>query len=110
MTFSFAVSSFCGTFQDRSGRPATDYFVVVFAADRAYWVPGSRRIRTARPATDGAFDIRGLPPGEYLLGAITDLDPGEWNDPALLSNLSKVAVKVTVRDGQATSQDIRIGG
>lgn len=99
-----------GVFQDRSGRAATDYFVVVFSADRAHWVPGTRRIRTTRPATDGTFDVRGLPSGQYLIGALTDVEPGEWHDPTFLGELSKVAIKVTLREGQTTTQDVRLGG
>ncbi len=109
LTFTDMPSVLTGVFQDRSGRAATDYFIVVFSVDRAYWVPGSRRIRATRPATDGAFGVRGLPPGDYLLGAVTDLEPGEWNDPTLLADLSKVAIKVSLRDAQTTIQDIRVG-
>ncbi len=109
-TFTSAPTVLEGTFQDRGGRAATDYYVLLVSADRRHWVPGSRRSRMTRPATDGAFDIRGLPPGEYLLGALTDLEPGEWHDPAMLEQLSKWAIKVVLRDGQTTTQDIRIGG
>ena len=71
-------------------RPRGDrLLLLVFPSDRRYWTPGSRRIRTTRPATDGAFTAKGLPPGEYFLAAMTDLDSGEWNDPALLEQLVK---------------------
>jgi hypothetical protein len=99
-----------GVFQDRSGRPATDYFVLVFSADRTFWVPASRRIRTARPATDGSFDVRGLPPGDYLIAALADLEPGEWNDPTLLGELARSAIKVTLREGQTVTQGVQLGG
>ena len=98
-----------GTFQDRSGRAATDYDVLVFSSDRKYWTPGSRRFRMTRPATDGAYSISGLPAGEYLIAALTDLEPGEWNDPTLLERLVPFSIKVTLRDGELTTQDVRIG-
>jgi uncharacterized protein (DUF2141 family) len=98
-----------GVLQDRSGRAAVDYFVLVFSADRQHWMPGSRRVQMTRPATDGAFSAKGLPPGEYFVAALTDLEPGEWNDPALLEQLVGSAVKVTLSDGQVTTQDFRIG-
>ena len=60
-------------------------------------------------ATDGSFSIKGLPPGDYIVGALTDLETGEWNDPALLDQLSKAGVKVTLRDGETTRQDLSIG-
>jgi len=71
--------------------------MVLFPADRASWLPGSRRIRTARPATDGAFTFRGMPPGDYYLGALTDLEPGEWNDPTLLGQLLETFVLQELR-------------
>jgi len=51
-----------------------------------------------------------LPAGEYFLAALTDLEAGEWNDPALLEQLVGSSVRVTLREGTTTTQDIRIGG
>ena len=110
VTFTDKPAVLTGALQDRGGRAATDYYVVVFSSDRTHWTPGSRRVRMTRPATDGAFVARGLPAGEYFVAALTDLEPGEWNDPALLSQLAAAGVKVTLRDGETTNQDFRIGG
>ena len=110
VTFTDKPSNLTGVLQDRSGRAATDYFIVVFSSDRSHWTPGSRRVRMLRPATDGAFGAKGLPPGEYFIAALTDLEPGEWNDPALLAQLAAAAATVTMRHGETTKQDFRIGG
>jgi hypothetical protein len=110
VSYTAAPSVLRGVFQDRAGRAAPDYYVLVYSADRAHWTPGSRRIRMTRPATDGAFELRGLPAGQYLVGALTELEPGEWNDPTLLEQLSKFAISVTLGAGQTTTQDVRLGG
>jgi hypothetical protein len=52
----------------------------------------------------------GLPPGEYFLAAPADLETGEWNDPVLLDQLVRSSAKVTLRDGELTKQDFRVGG
>jgi hypothetical protein len=110
VTFTDTPTSLAGVLQDQGGRPATDYYVLLFSADRASWTPGSRRVRLTRTATDGAFSIRGVPPGDYLVAALTDLAPGEWNDPALLDDLVSSSVRITLRVGETTRQDFRIGG
>jgi hypothetical protein len=112
MTFVFTdrPSEITGTLQDASGRPATDYFIVVFSTNRAYWAPLSRRVMQARPGSDGRYFLRNLPAGEYFIAALTDLAPGETNDPAFLAQLGATAAKITVVDGATTTQAFRIGG
>ena len=108
VTFSDRVSELSGRLESTDGGPAPDYFILAFSADRERWTPLSRRVRQSRPATDGRFSIRGLPSGDYFLATVTDVEPGEWFDPAFLSQLVPAAVKVTVRDGEQTIQNLRI--
>ena len=93
-----------------AGGPATEYFLVAFTSDRALWRAPSRRVRSTRPATSGAFDVSDLPPGEYFLAALRDLDIADLEDPAFLESLIPAAASITILEGQRTVQDLRIGG
>lgn len=94
--------------QDVTGRPTADVTIIVFPADRRYWLPQARRIASSRPGTDGRFVFRGLPAGEYRLTAVTDVEPGEWYDPAFLAQLLQVSIPVSLAEGAATVQDIKV--
>jgi hypothetical protein len=97
-----------GTLQTPTGQPAPDYFIVVFPATPALRVPGSRRIQAVRPATDGRFVAANLPAGDYLIAALADVMPNEWNDPKFLDRLAPSAIKVALGEGEKKVQDLRI--
>lgn len=99
-----------GTLLDSSGRPAADYTVIVFPTDQRYWVALNRRIQAMRPGTDGTFNIRGLPPGDYLIAAVTDVETGQWYDPALLGELRASGTPVHLVDGEQKIQNLRLAG
>ncbi len=97
-----------GRFEDASGRAAPDFHIIVFSADERGWYRGSRAIAQTRPATDGRYSIAALPPGSYLLAAVTDVERDQWYDPAFLRELVPAAVKVTLVAGEKKTQDLRI--
>lgn len=102
------VTEVSGTILDGSSRPATEYFIVIFPEDQKLWTWYSRRIQRMRPASDGKFAFRNLPAGEYLIGAVTDLEQNQWYEPAFLSQMLGRSVKVTLADGDRKVQDIRL--
>jgi hypothetical protein len=113
ITFTDRSQDLSGRITRTDGAPAPEYTVVVFPEDKAYWISGSRRILTARPGTDGKFVLSApgpntLPPGRYLLAAVTDLDRDEQYDPSLLNALVPAAVPVTLQPGEKKVQDIRV--
>ena len=110
LTFSDERASLTGRLLTSGGPPPASYFIVVFPTDRALWRPKARRILSTRADTTGRWAIRDLPPGEYLVAALTDLAPDELSDPSLLEQLVSNAIKVTVNDGENKTQDLRIGG
>jgi hypothetical protein len=99
-----------GRLQTPTGQPASDVFVIAFSADRRMWGAGARRVRAVRPAVDGVFSIADLPPGDYLLGAVTDVDADEWQRPAFLEQLAPASIKITLGEGEKRVQDLRLGG
>jgi hypothetical protein len=100
-----------GRLLDQLGRPAPEYSVVVFSADRAMWTVSPRRMSgIVRLGTDGRYRVSGLPAGEYVLCVITDADPASLNDPAFLEELSKAGVRFSLADGERKVQDFKIGG
>lgn len=97
-----------GRFTSESGTPATDYYIVAFPEDRALWHPASPRVRVMRPAADGLFSTRDLPPGTYRLAALTDVEPDEHRRAEFLESIYEAAIAVTVTAGTVTRQDVRI--
>jgi hypothetical protein len=108
VTFSDRPGEIAGSLRAPEGTPAPGYFVLVFPADPALWRPGSRRVHATRPSTNGLFSIRGLPRGDYLLGALTDMDPADIHDPAFLEQVAASAIKLSLKDGEQKRQDIQI--
>lgn len=97
-----------GTMTGADGQPASSYSVVIFPEDQRYWVPYARRMRSTRPSTTGQFSFMGLPPGDYRIAAVVDLETGEINDPEFLRQLLPSSVSVRLVEGQPASQDIQV--
>jgi hypothetical protein len=110
LTLSDRPAALSGRLQTPAGGPATDYFVIIFSADRAHWFPGARRTRAVRPATDGVFSVSELPAGAYFVAAVTDAYPDEWQRAEFLNLLASFAVPVTIRAGETVRQDLQIAG
>src|SRR5215203_1834433 len=98
-----------GTVVDDKNQPAVDYTIVVFPADSRYWTGTTRRIQTLRPGTDGRYTSRNLPPGDYKIATVLEIEPGAAADPQFLQQLDSSALRVTIAAGEKKTQDIRIG-
>lgn len=98
-----------GVITDDKSQPAPEFTLIVFPADSRYWTLGTRRIQSARPATDGRYTFRNLPPGDYRIAPVYDLEPGAMSDPAFLQQLEATALRVTLQPGEKKAQDMRVG-
>jgi protocatechuate 3,4-dioxygenase beta subunit len=110
LTFVDRNQEISGTISDGTGKPIPDVTIILFPSDKRYWVPQARRIRSSRPGTDGKFSFSGIPPGQYHLTAVTDVEPGEWFNPDFLSQLTGASVAVAVGEAEKKVQDLRVAG
>jgi hypothetical protein len=106
--FSDRITELSGTLQGVSGELITEYYLVVIPADRSMWRPRSRRIVSVRPATDGRFVFADLLAGEYVLAAVTDLDPIDLWDTAFLAQIAAAGVPVTVAEREKKVHNLRV--
>lgn len=98
-----------GMLRTPNGQPAADVFVIAFSTDRTMWGAGARRVRAVRPGADGRYVIADLPPGEYRIGVVTDVEPEDWQNPDLLDQLTATSAKITLGDGEKKVQDLQLG-
>jgi uncharacterized protein (DUF2141 family) len=110
LTFSDQHASLSGVLETPTRQPAVAYTVVAFTTNRMWWSPPFRRVRDARPATDGRFMFQDLPPGAYYLAALTDVGPDDLHDPDFLGQLVPAAIGVTVGAGEQKVQNLRLAG
>jgi hypothetical protein len=62
-----------------------------------------------RPSAEGAFRFGNLPPGDYRLAAVDDIEPGQWDDPAILQQLLSMSIPLSIADGERKLQNVRVG-
>jgi protocatechuate 3,4-dioxygenase beta subunit len=108
ITITDQLSTLTGTLA--SAGVASDYTLILFSTDRRQWRPLSRRILTSRAAGDATFSFANVPPGDYWLAAIDDVEPGEWFDPTFLQRIEPTAIKMTIGESEKKTQDLHVGG
>jgi hypothetical protein len=65
-----------------------DPSIVVFPQNRArLHAPSGRYISMVKPQPDGRFQTGPMPPGEYYVIALEDIDSLDWRDPDVLERL-----------------------
>lgn len=109
ITFGDRQTELSGTVTDEQQQPVATYTLVIFPDDRRYWISGSRRVQSVRPSTDGQYTFRNLPPGDYRLAPVYDLEPGALSDPEFLQQLETTALRITLQPGEKKRQDMGVG-
>jgi len=108
LTMSDRSTELSGSIQDATGKPTSDFTIIIFPTDSRFWTPMSRRIQATRPSTDGRFQFRDLPSGDYRLIAVTEAEQGQWFDPNFLRQLLGGSMAVALAEGERKQQDIRV--
>lgn len=97
-----------GSLVDGSGRSTSAFTVVLFSAAEKDWYWDSARVRGVHLATDGTYAVGDLPPGDYLVAALADVEASDWFDPEFLARIRSSAIKVTLVSGTTVTQNLRI--
>jgi protocatechuate 3,4-dioxygenase beta subunit len=105
------INDVSGTIVDDHARPAAGARAIVFPMDRERWYPGSRFLRVAAAAADGAMAFAGLPAGSYYAAAVATL-PADgddaWQEPAYLESLVGRAATFTLGEGQKQVLNLKL--
>ena len=104
VVFTTRSSTVDGGVTDGSGKPVTEYTVVIFPQDAELARRGNyRRMRMARPDQQGRFRAEHLPPGDYLAAAVVELDMEGGFDPEILDGLRPTAKSFRLREGETAT-------
>jgi Carboxypeptidase regulatory-like domain len=102
-------STVTGAVRDDRGNAVVDATVVIFPADDTKWTFSSRLIRTARPDTQGRFELKGLPPhAAYRLIAMQGVEDMQVFDPEFLTGIRDRAERLAVAEGETKAVDLRL--
>lgn len=101
-------ATIAGVVTDGASTRAANFVAVAFSTSRETWFNGSRHVKQRRSEANGSYTIAGLPPGDYWVVAVDRLEQGNWLTPENLDALVSWATRVTVREGQVLSTDLRL--
>jgi hypothetical protein len=109
---SAAAAVVTGRVTDDRAAPARDYAVALIPTDRSKWTLRSRWLKAARPASDGAYRLAGLVPGDYWIVAVDRLQgsevAGDLQNPDVLEALTSRAQRITLGEGQSQDLTLRL--
>jgi hypothetical protein len=103
LTFTDRTARLSGVVRGEDGTPDAACTVVVFPVTAGPWPAFSPRVGSVRPATDGRYQFRELPAGEYFITTVRDLPPGNWRTSEALAPLAAGATRVILREGDEKS-------
>jgi hypothetical protein len=105
--FTDKISSVTGAVRDARGNGVGNVSIIAFPSDPTLWMPQSRHILTARTDAGGTYRLSAVPPGDYLVVAVDDVEQGEWFDPEFLDQIKNDAANVKVGEGEQKTQDLK---
>ncbi len=107
--FSRKTTDLSGMLTDDRGKPVLDATVVIFPANKDLWTFSSRYVRSARPDTNGRYNVRSLPPSDdYMVIAVQNLEQGQGSDPDFLARALEEGHRFSLNEGETKAVDIKL--
>jgi hypothetical protein len=88
--------------------PVSDYVVVIFSSDPTRWTDRSRYVVMARGVQQGRFEVRTLPPDDYLAVALSNVNGTEWMDPEFLQSIRPLATSFTLLEAESKTLELKL--
>lgn len=107
ITLTSKVSDLTGDVSDGTRR-VQDYAVIIFSSDPSKWIDRSRFVTLARSAQQGRFEVRSLPPDDYLAVALPNVNGTEWMDPDFLQSVASLATAFSLQEGESKVLALKI--
>jgi protocatechuate 3,4-dioxygenase beta subunit len=101
------VSKVAGVVSGDKGQ-VPDYAVVIFPSDPTKWIDRSRFVALGRPNQFGRFEVRGLPPEDYLVVALPGVVQTEWMAPEFLQQLRPLATSFILQEGESKTLELKL--
>jgi hypothetical protein len=101
------VSKVAGSVTGDTG-PVLDYALVVFPSDPTKWIDRSRFVALGRPNQFGRFEMRGLPPEDYLAVALPRVGQAEWMAPEFLQRIRPLATGFVLQEGESKTLALKL--
>ncbi len=98
--------SISGVVRDDRDQPVSPAIVALIPDSPVRRTQSQWYQQTAAEAS-GTYSFNGLTPGDYRLVAVPRLLPGTLTDPAFLRQVDPQATKVTIREGQAETVNLK---
>jgi hypothetical protein len=108
VVLSTAGAGMTGSIENHTGAPLPVSTVVVFSTNRENWFEGSRHVRRTSSSPGGAFNVSGLPPGEYFVAAVNASTTLDLQSPDTLESLVPRAARIQARENAASSVTVRL--
>jgi hypothetical protein len=101
-------STLSGIVKSVRGEQIKDYTVAILPEALPEGTLPARFTRVVRPDQQGRFEIRDLPPGNYLAAAVDSLEQGGQWDPAFRKQIEPSAKRFRLTEGETLSLDLQL--
>jgi protocatechuate 3,4-dioxygenase beta subunit len=97
-----------GNVRDIRSQPVLDYVVVFLPSEDKTGINQTRFFHTARPDQQGRYQVKGLPPGQYVAAAVESLSRDGHYNPAFQKRVRSTAAPFTLKEGQELVLDLQL--
>jgi hypothetical protein len=111
ITYTDKPAGITGTVAPGANAGDAETSVCLMPANRARWAEArlsTKTFRFSRTTKSGTFSWPNVPPGDYLVVAIRDVDAGDWPDEKFLAKLAAVATPIKILPGQQAGLSLTV--